>query len=114
MEKSQKEPEDEAKEKAGISTTARPSDDDAKSVSSAVSVQAVWQFLNDDEEWENYLNGHQIQIEQAFQKDPAGIVTIDHFPWTYAIDFNVDLQTNLDHPDSKTRKIRRIFLGSGM
>lgn len=94
-------------------STAQP-EDDMHSVSSIVSVEVIWQFVNDNGEWENYLNGHQIQIEQSYKHDSAGIVTIQHFPWTYAIDFNVNVQTNLDHEDLKSRKVRRIHLGNGV
>ncbi|CAB9529862.1 polymerase 11 [Seminavis robusta] len=76
--------------------------------SSVVSGQAIWQFEDDKNQWINYLEAHQIQIEQAYQHDPDGITTIEHFPWTYIIDFTVNTQTNLDHPDKTSRKVRRI------
>ena len=103
---------EETKENATGSTIPQDAED-MQSVCSTVSTQAVWQFVNDKGEWENHLNGHQIQIETAYQKDPSGIVTFEHFPFTYILDFNVNVQTNLDHPDMKSRNVRRIHLGSG-
>lgn len=93
-------------------TTTNPEDDLQSVASSVASVQAVWQYLNDSDQWENYLDGHQNKIEQAYRQDATGVVTIELFPWTYAIDFTVNLQTNLDHPNKNTRQVRRIRLNS--
>ena len=74
-------------------------------------MQAIWQFEDDDKNgWVSYQAGHQMQIEQAYQLDPNGFTTIEHFPWTYMIDFGINMQMNLDHPNRTTRKIRRISM----
>jgi len=89
-------------------------DDNASATSSLHSVpcsKAVWEFEEDGGNgWVQYQSAHQIQLEQAYQRDPVGVTTIKHFPWTYAVDMSVNLQTNLDHPSRKCRKIRRIDL----
>jgi WWE domain len=87
-------------------TTTQP-EDDGNSVSS---VLVIWQFEDDKHDWVNYQEAHQVQIEQAYLRDPNGFTTIDHFPWTYVIDFGINTQTNLDHPDKTTRKVRRIHM----
>jgi len=73
---------------------------------------AIWEYQQSGEEggWIAYKVAHQIQIEKAYRKDPNGAVTIEHFPWTYVVDLSANLQTNLDHPDKKNRRIRRIVL----
>jgi lipopolysaccharide export LptBFGC system permease protein LptF len=85
--------------------------EDDRSDSSEVYAKGIWQFQDDNDKWVNYLNGHQIQLESAYQQDKNGVTTIETFPWTYAVDFSVNLQTNLDHPERRTRKIRRIHIG---
>lgn len=77
---------------------------------SEVSAKGIWQYQDDKGKWINYLNGHQIQLETAYQQDKSGVTTIETFPWTYAVDFSVNLQTNLDHPERRTRAIRRIHI----
>ena len=87
--------------------------DDASTTSSRRSVcNALWEFEEGDNGWVQYQSAHQLQLEQAYQRDPEGVTTIEHFPWTYAVDLSVNLQTNLDHPDKTSRKIRRIKLNN--
>lgn len=88
--------------------------DDASVTSSGIAANAVWEFQEGDSGWVQYQSAHQLQIEQAYQRDPGGVTTIEHFPWTYAVDLSVNLQTNLDHPDKTSRKIRRIILETTM
>lgn len=90
----------------GSAATTQPEDD----MNSVSSVQGIWQFEDDKNDWGNYQEAHQVQIEEAYQRDPNGFTTIEHFPWTYVIDFGINTQTNLDHPDKTTRKVRRIHM----
>jgi hypothetical protein len=90
----------------GSAATTQP-EEDTNSVSS---VHGIWQFEDDKNEWVDYQGAHQVQIEKAHRQDPNGFTTIEHFPWTYVIDFGINTQTNLDHPDEKTRKVRRIHM----
>ena len=88
-------------------------EDDISVTSHRSECNALWEFEEGDSGWVQYQSAHQIQLEEAYQRDPEGVTTIEHFPWTYAVDMSVNLQTNLDHPDKTSRRIRRVTLQLG-
>ena len=68
----------------------------------------MWMWEADNGDWVRYNEGAESEIEDAFQRDPHAQIRIEILPWTYEINLRENTQTNLDHPNNRTRNICRI------
>lgn len=75
--------------------------------------QVVWEFMDDAGTWTRYSHGHNAAIERRYQaqlvdQDDCPIERIKTNFWTYEVDVNEMIQTNIDHGDHRQRQIRRV------
>lgn len=73
-----------------------------------------WQFKTDTGAWANYSPAASKEVEKAYASwrvNPHVDVRAVHSgAWQYMVDFNLNRQQNIQHPEHKTRDIRRVSL----
>ena len=82
---------------------------------------AGWHFEDDDKSWKAYNDNDQGRLESAYRahqkflasstsdrtKKPPTVVKIQSLDWLYEVDVEKMVQTNVQHPDHRQRKIKR-------
>ena len=70
--------------------------------------EVIWQFEDENGLWQDYDFLAQDFIENVYRHDSSGKIVIEEFPWSYELDTKMMVQTNLQHPDRKQARIRRV------
>jgi ABC-type branched-subunit amino acid transport system substrate-binding protein len=68
-----------------------------------------WQF-DDQGGWKPYDDPAQVLLEQAWQDKNTFAVNVTTAAWTYCVDLNSMMQTNVAHASRKQRRVRRLKL----
>ena len=66
----------------------------------------LWEFQDDDGSWKAYDDAAQAVIEGAWAGGTV-VVNVTCGAWTYTVDLNQMVQTNIQHPARTVRLIRR-------
>jgi hypothetical protein len=81
-------------------------------VSTNLDVHFTWEYL-DNSGWVPYGASHQSILENTYHAcvnspSMSSKVQIQTDEWAYEVDVEQNVQTNLDHADSRTRSVRRV------
>ena len=68
--------------------------------------EGAWEFQDDDGSWKAYDDAAQAVIEGAWAGGTV-VVNVTCGAWTYTVDLNQMVQTNIQHPARTARPIRR-------